>query len=333
MGGATFIGGENMSRYVLKRLGWLILTTLVVAILIFTIMYFVPGDPGRLILGNTATEEEIYNYDEQLGLHDPFIVQLGRYMSDTFLHLDLGTSYIFKVPVVSEFASRLPRTLILGLLCMVISAVIGIPLGILCALKRNSILDHGAMVIAMLGVSVPQFWLALMMVILFSLKLGWLPPYGFGGIEYWVMPVIAGSVGGIAMNARQTRSAVLETIRADFVTTARAKGVHEQSVIYKHMLPNAMIPIINLLGGTFAMAIGGTVVIESVFQFPGVGYYMLQGITQRDYPVVRSCILILAIFSTLAMLIVDLVYAYLDPRIKAQYVNSSAKRVKKKEVA
>ncbi len=319
-----------MLRYVIKRLGWLVLTTVVVAILIFTIMYFVPGDPGRLILGNTATEEEIYNYDEALGLHDPFLIQLGRYLSDTFLHADLGTSYIFKVPVIHEFASRLPRTLILGLLCMAISAAVGIPLGVLCALKRNSLVDHGLMIIAMIGVSLPQFWLALLMVILFSLKLNWLPPYGFGGIRYWIMPVIAGSVGGVAMNARQTRSAVLETIRADFVTTARAKGLPERKVVYKHMLPNAMIPIINLLGGTFAMAIGGTVVIESVFQFPGIGYYMLQGITQRDYPVVRSCILILAIFSTVAMLLVDLIYAYLDPRIKAQYVSMSSGKKKGK---
>ena len=322
-----------MSRYVIKRLGWLVLTTIVVAILIFTIMFFVPGSPGKLILGNTATEAEVYAYEEQLGLHDPFIVQLFRYLRDTFLRLDLGTSYSFHVPVIEEFASRLPRTLILGLLCMVISAAVGIPLGIMCALKRNSVIDHGLMILAMAGVSVPQFWLALLMVILFSLRLHWLPPYGFGGIEYWIMPVIAGSVGGIAMNARQTRSAVLETIRADFVTTARSKGVPERKVIYKHMLPNAMIPIINLLGGTFAMAIGGTVVIESVFQFPGIGYYMLAGINALDYPVVRGCILILAIFSTLAMLVVDLVYAFLDPRIKAQYVNASKKKTKQKEVA
>lgn len=321
-----------MSRYVLKRLGWLILTTAVVAVLIFTIMYFVPGSPGKLILGTTATAEDVWNYEETLGLHDPFLVQLGRYLRDTFLRLDFGTSYQYKVPVLQEFAVRLPRTLVLGLLCMALSALIGIPLGILCALKRNTIVDHGMMVFAMMGVSLPQFWLALLMVMLFSLNLHWLPPYGFGGISYWIMPVIAGSVGGIAMTARQTRSAVLETIRADFVTTARAKGVKNWKVIYKHMLPNAMIPIINMMGGTFAMAIGGTVVIEQVFQFPGVGFYMLSGTTSRDYPVVRGCILILAIFSTLAMLLTDLVYAWLDPRIKAQYVSASAKKLKKKEV-
>ncbi len=318
-----------MGKYVLKRLAWMLLTTVVVAILIFTIMFFVPGSPGKLILGTTATEEEAWNYDEALGLHDPYLVQLGRYLSET-VRLDFGTSYQYKVSVIDEFAARLPRTLTLGLLCMAISTVVGIPIGIICALKRNTIIDHGMMVFSMLGVSLPQFWLALLMVILFALKLHWLPPYGFdGGIEYWIMPVIAGSVGGIAMTARQTRSAVLETIRADFVTTARAKGLPNFKVIYKHMLPNAMIPIINMLGGTFAMAIGGTVVIESVFQFPGVGLYMLSGTTSRDYPVVRGCILILAIFSTLAMLLTDLVYAWLDPRIKAQYVSASAKKLKK----
>jgi len=319
-----------MSRYVIKRLGWLVLTTVVISILIFTIMYFVPGDPGRLILGTMATAEEVAAYNEALGLNDPFFVQLLRYLNATFLHLDLGTSYLFKVPVISEFAARLPRTLGLGISCMAISAVIGIPLGILCALKRNSLVDHGTMILAMAGVSIPQFWLALLMVILFARNLGWLPPFGFGGLRYWIMPIVAGSMGGIAMIARQTRSATLETIRADFVTTAEAKGLPNIKVLYKHMLPNAMIPIINLMGGTFAMAIGGTVVIESVFQFPGVGFYMLSGITSRDYPVVRSCILILAIFSTLAMLVVDLIYAYLDPRIKAQYVNTSAKKAKRR---
>ena len=320
-----------MWRYVLERLLWMVLTTIVVAVIIFTIMFFVPGDPGKLILGNTATAEDVWNYDEQYGLHDPYIVQLGRYMRDTFLRFDFGTSYIYKVPVLSEFGARLPRTLVLGLSSVVIGALLGIPIGIMCALKRNSITDHGLMILAMAGISVPQFWLALLMVILFSLKLGWLPPYGFGGIEYWIMPIVANCVGGIAMIARQTRSAVLETIRADFVTTARAKGLPEGKVIYKHMLPNAMIPIINLLGGSFAMSIAGTVVIETVFQFPGIGNYMMNGINSRDYPVVRGCILVLAVFSTVTMLLVDLVYAFIDPRIKAQYTATSAKKLKKKE--
>jgi peptide/nickel transport system permease protein len=180
------------------------------------------------------------------------------------------------------------------------------------------------MILAMAGISMPDFWLALMMILLFSVKLKWLPPFGIGSWQNWIMPVIACSVQGVAVNARQTRSAVLETIRADFVTTARAKGVPEHDVIYKHMLPNALIPVINMLGGAFGRAIAGTVVIETVFSFPGVGVYMMNGINGRDYPVVRGCVLVLAAFSAVAVLIVDLIYGFIDPRIKAQYEGGGA---------
>lgn len=182
------------------------------------------------------------------------------------------------------------------------------------------------MLFSMIGISIPAFWLALLMVMLFSMQLGWLPAFGIATWKHWIMPVVAGAVSGIAMDARQTRSAVLETIRADFVTTARAKGLKENLVVYKHMLPNALIPVINALGGRLAGAIAGTVVIENVFTFPGIGMYLMQGITTRDYPVVRSCVLILAIFSSLVMLLIDLFYAYIDPRIKAQYVRMSQKK-------
>ena len=183
---------------------------------------------------------------------------------------------------------------------------------------------------AVLQMAAVSLWFALMMVVLFSVKLGWLPPFGIGSWKHWIMPIIANSISGIAMNARQTRSAVLETIRADFVTTARAKGLPEGKVIYKHMLPNALIPVINGLGMQLSMCVGGTVVIESVFSFPGIGNYMLNGINGLDYPVVRGCVLILAAVSAVMTLLVDLVYGFLDPRIKAQYVNYAAKKGAKK---
>ena len=310
-----------MWRYIVKRLLWMVLTTLCVALIIFTIMYFFPGDPAELILGSTATAEELEAYREYLGLNEPYIVQLATYMSDTFLHLDLGTAWVTKVDILEELGRRVPRTLALGWTCIILNSIIGIPLGVTCALKRNSIWDRGVMVFAMLGVSMPDFWVALMLVIIFSQKLGWLPSYGIGSLKHWIMPVIAGSIQGIATNARQTRSAVLETIRADFVTTARAKGLTENTVVYKHMLPNAIIPVVGQLGAAFGRAIGGTVVIETVFSFPGVGSFMTTAVTSHDIPVVRSCVLVLAIFSTVANLLVDICYAYLDPRIKAQYVS------------
>lgn len=315
-----------MWRYVVQRLLWMIAIVACVAVIIFTIMFFVPGDPAAIALGSTATQAEIDNWREINGLNDSYLAQLGRYLSDTFLHFDLGTSYAYKVPVIQEFAKRVPRTLTLGLITILVDALIGIPLGVTAAMHQNRPVDRVLMVIAMIGVSLPDFWLALMLIIVFSLKLGWLPAMGIGGIQYWVMPVISAAVAGIAMNARQTRSAVLETKRADFITTARAKGLREALVIYKHMMPNALIPVINNLGTQFAVVIAGTVVIESVFSFPGIGLYLLSGISARDYPVIRGCVLILAIFASLAVLVVDLIYAFIDPRIKAQYANTAAKK-------
>jgi peptide/nickel transport system permease protein len=319
-----------MWRYVVQRLLWLVVILVCVSILIFTIMYFVQGDPALIALGSESTVEEREAWRDNYGLNDPYIVQLGNYLYNTFIKFDLGTSYTQKTTVVSEFAKRLPRTATLGIICLVINVVVGIPLGIACALHRNTAIDYILTVLAMLGMCIPGFWLALMMVVLFSLKLGWLPAFGIGSWKCWIMPVIAGSISGIAGNVRQTRSAVLETIRADFVTTARAKGVSEHNVIYKHMLPNALIPILAMLGGAFGRVISGTVVIETVFSFPGVGTYMLTGTSNRDYPIVRGCVLILAAFSAIVVLLVDLAYAMVDPRIKAQYVSYSKKKGGKK---
>jgi len=318
-----------MWKYILNRLLWLIVIMLCVAVLIFTIMWFVPGDPAQIMLGAGATNADIQALREQMGLNRPYLVQLGEYMYNTFIRFDFGTSYVYKVPVIEEFMTRLPRTLGLGLISILISACIGIPLGVYAALHRNHFQDQGLLLFCMVFVSLPQAWLGLELIVLFSVKLGWLPTSGIDSWKCWIMPVITNCIGTIAMNARQTRSAVLETIRSDFVTTAKAKGCAEQSVIWKHMMPNALVPIVNMLGGSFAAVIGGTVVIENIFAFPGIGQYMLTGINGRDYPVVRSCVLILALFAAVVVLLTDLVYAYLDPRIKAQYVAQGSKRTRK----
>lgn len=315
-----------MWRYIVKRLLWMVFVFVGVAFLIFTIMFFCPGDPAELILGSEATTEELEAYREKLGLNDSYIEQLSRFLFDLFIKFDFGTSYTKHVDVLDELLNRAPRTITLGWTCIILNTLIGVPLGIMCALHRNSIWDRGFMVLAMAGISMPGFWFALMMVILFTKELGWLPQYGIGTWKHWVMPIISGSLAGIANNARQTRSAVLETIRADFVTTARAKGVKGHDVTYKHMLPNALIPIVGGIGMRFGGAIAGTVVIETVFSFPGIGTYMMSGITSRDYPVVRSCILVLALFAAFATLLTDLAYGFIDPRIKAQYVNYGAKK-------
>ena len=315
-----------MWKYIVKRLLWLILIAWCVALLIFTIMWFVPGDPAEMILGQEASFEELEFYREMHGLKDPFFVQMFRFLYDTFIRFDLGISYVYKTPVIQEMLVRVPRSLALGWISIGLNTIIGIPLGIFTARHRNSFGDQGVMVAAMVGISMPQFWFALMMVVLFAQILGWLPPFGIGTWKHWVMPVISCSIAGISMNARQTRAAVLEHIRSDYVVTARAKGLPERTVDYKHMLPNALIPVLNQLGGALGRTISGTIVVETVFAFPGMGTYMLTGITQRDYPVVRSCILVLALFSAIVMLLVDLAYGFIDPRIKAQYVQSGKKK-------
>jgi peptide/nickel transport system permease protein len=203
---------------------------------------------------------------------------------------------------------------------MIVSVIIGIPLGIVAAVHQGRWQDNVSILISMLGISIPGFWLALMLILLFSVKLGWLPAYGIGGWEYYVMPVLSNCLGTVAMNARQTRSAMLDVIRSDYVTTARAKGVSERNVIYKHALPNAMIPIITLLGTGFGSSLGGTVIVESIFVMPGIGTYITSAISSLDYPAVRGSVVILAIAFSFIMLAVDLIYAFVDPRIKAQYI-------------
>lgn len=306
-----------MWKYILKRLLMMVLVVLGVAILIFTIMYFTPGDPAQILLGSTATEEQLAAKRAEMGLDQPYIVQLGKFLLD-ILHLDFGTSYLYGTPIVDELRVRFPRTVILAAACMIVS-LIGIPLGIVAAVHQGKWQDRLAIFLSLIGISIPGFWLALVLVLVFSVKLGWFPPYGIGGPIYYVLPIISNSLGSIAMNARQTRSGMLDVIRSDYVTTARAKGVKEHDVIYKHALKNALIPIITLLGNGFGSSLGGTVVIETIFVIPGIGLYMTQAINQLDYPVVRGCVVVLAIVFSLIMLAVDLIYAYVDPRIKAEY--------------
>jgi peptide/nickel transport system permease protein len=309
-----------MWKYILKRLGMMIFVVLGVAIVIFTIMFFVPGDPAEIILGTSATPDQVEYLRTQMGLDKPYIVQLGAFLRDTFLRFDLGTSYTSKGSIAAEIAVRFPRTLNLALWSMIVSVVIGLPLGIVAAVHQGKWQDNAAILISMLGLSIPGFWLALMMVLLFSVKLGWLPAYGIGGWKYYIMPVLSNSLGNIAMNSRQTRSAMLDVIRSDYVTTARAKGVSEKNVIYKHALPNALIPIITLLGTGFGTSLGGTVIVESIFVMPGIGTYITSAISSLDYPAVRGSVVILAIAFSFIMLAVDLIYALVDPRIKAQYI-------------
>lgn len=308
-----------MWRYILKRILSLIFVLAGTAIVIFTIMYFVPGDVTMTMLGRDASAEDRALLLASLGLDKPYLVQLGTYLYNVFFKFDFGISYVYNVPVVEELASRIPRTLLLGCTSILVNALIGIPLGIVAALHQNKWQDTLCMVLALLFVSVPPFWLALQLVNVFAVRLGWLPAYGIGSIRNYILPVIAASMAGVASNARQTRSSMLEVIRADYITTARAKGISEGRVIKSHMFPNALIPVVTSLGVGLGKSIAGQVVIETIFAIPGVGMYLLTGINNHDYPIVRGSVIILSFFSAVVMLLVDIVYAAIDPRIKAQY--------------
>ena len=314
-----------MGRYILKRLLWMIPVILGVTILIFSIMYIVPGDPAQIIAGDFATEAELNELREEMGLNDPYIVQLGRYMYNVFIKLDFGNSYSTGKPVMAELLVRLPRTMIVGFTAMILSLAVGIPLGVIAAVHRNGWGDRVSMIIALLGISMPQFWIALLMVVLFAVKLGWLPAQGIDSLVSYLMPSIALCFGGLAGQARQSRSSMLEVIRSDYVVTARSKGLTEREVIVKHALPNALMPIITLAGSQLAHVFGGAVAIESVFAIPGIGSYLVTAVHKRDYTVIQGSVILLAVVFSLVMLLVDLTYGFIDPRIKAQFAGKGKK--------
>ena len=322
-----------MGKYITKRILWLIPVIVGVTFLIFTIMFFIPGDPVAIMLGSSATQAEIEQAREMLGLNGSYLHRFWNYASGVFLRFDLGTSFQYGTSVTADMLTRFPRTFTLAVASMLISICVGVPLGVIAATHQNTVSDRASMIVAMFGVSMPSFWLAILLVLLFSMKLGLLPSYGIGGLKFYILPAIANSFGGIAGFARQTRSSVLECIRADYVTTARAKGVSEKKVLMGHILPNSMIPIITYAGTQFSGLLGGAIVIENVFTIPGIGTYMVQAINYRDYGAVQGSVIFSAITFSVVMLIVDVIYAYVDPRIKAQYENKqrSTKNGKNKE--
>lgn len=310
-----------MSKFVIKRILVMIPVLLGVTLLIFTMMYFTDGNPARLILGDMATEEQIQELEDKMGLNDPFLTRYFNYLSG-LLHGDLGTSYVTGQPVADEIMARLPVTIKISFFCMLFAVAIGIPIGILSAVKQYSVLDNLAMVLALAGISLPNFWFALMLVLVFSVGLGILPPSGLYGPQYYVLPVISISASAVATITRMTRSSMLEVIRADYIRTARAKGQTENAIIFRHALLNALIPIITVVGLQFAATLSGTVVNEQIFAIPGIGKLMVDAIKARNYPVVQGGVVVLALLFSVLNLIIDLIYAFVDPRIRSQYVKS-----------
>ncbi|MDR1966034.1 MAG: ABC transporter permease [Synergistaceae bacterium] len=308
-----------MIRYIIRRVLFLFPVLVGVAFCVFTLLYITPGDPARMILGDMATEEAMNRFRQTEGLNDPFLVQFGNYVLKAVTKGDIGRSYVTKRPVMHEIMQAFPSTLKLAAFAMAIAVIVGIPCGILSAIKQYSFFDVITMIFAMIGLSMPVFWLGLLLIILFSVQLKWLPSSGFDTFKSMILPSVALSAQAISMVTRMTRSSMLEVIRADYIRTARSKGQKESVVIWVHALHNALIPVVTICGLQFGALLAGAILTESIFAIPGVGRLMVESIKARDYPVVQGAVLFVAVAFSIVNLLVDLAYAFINPRIKAQY--------------
>lgn len=304
-----------MIKYVVKRLLLLIPVILGVLLIVFSIMNLTPSSPGRLILGIQASEEDVAKLDHDLGYDKPFAVRFTDYVVNA-LKGDFGKSYRTSRPVAEEINNRFPTTLRLAILAVITSVLIGVPLGVLSAVKQYSFLDLISTVTAMFMASVPGFWLGLMMMLLFSLKLGWTPVSGAESWSSYILPTLTLAIPSSASLLRLTRSTMLETIRQDYIRTARAKGLSEFQVITRHALRNALLPIVTVLGPTVAGLLTGSFVVESIFGIPGLGKYFVNSVSQRDYTTIMGVTIFYAAFLMAMTLVVDVFYCLIDPRIK-----------------
>jgi len=297
-----------------------------VSFIVFCMIYFTPGDPAEYILGVEATPESIATLREELGFNKGFWGQFADYVVRIVTKGDFGTSYTTRRSVTTELLERFPHTLRLAAMGVALATVVGIGAGIVAATRQYSIFDNMATVFALTGISMPNFWTGLMLIIVFSVYLGWLPSSGFAGPSQWILPTVTTGLASAATIMRQTRSSVLEVIRQDYVATARAKGQTEPVIVFKHVLRNALIPVLTVIGIQLGMLLGGAIMVETIFSIPGIGKLMVDSITVKNYPMVQGGVLFIALSFSLVNLIVDILYAFVDPRIRSQY---SRKRVKK----
>ena len=308
-----------MVGFIIKRLLMLIPVILGVVLVVFILAHIAPGDPARVILGEAAAPEAIAALRAEMGLDDPLLIQYGRFVINA-VQLDFGTSYRTGRSVFQEIVEiRFPNTMRLAGMGIVLALILGIPLGILSAIKQYTPFDFGATFVGLLGVSIPNFWLGLMMMMLFTVTLGWLPATGFAEPIQWIMPTIAIGTNSSAIIMRMTRSSMLECIRQDYIRTARAKGQKESVVIFRHALRNALIPVITTAGLSFGFLLGGAVLTETIFAINGVGSFLVSSIMDRDFAAVRGGVILIAVSFTVVNLFVDILYAFIDPRIRSQY--------------
>ncbi len=312
-----------MIGIVLRRLGSAVPILLIVSLITFGMIHLIPGDPAAAIAGLSATPEQIAVLREQLGLDQPLLAQLFHWYV-ALLHGDLGRSLLMGQPVVQVTFERLPVTLALSAYALVLTLVFGLVGGVIAALKHNSITDQVAMMLAMVGISMPNFWLGLLMILFFAVWLGWLPTGGYiaftddplGWLRTSTMPAISLALLQVGLLARITRSTMLEVLRQDYIRTARAKGLPRRMVVVKHALSNALIPITTVVGIIVSLLISGSVVTESLFSIPGIGQLLTQAVLNRDYPMVQGGLLIVTAVLVLVNILVDVSYAMLDPRVR-----------------
>ena len=313
-------------KYVIKRLLMMVPVVLGTILILYLMMMAVAGDPAELILGENASQEQYDELREDLGLNDPILVRYGKYVWDIVSKGDFGNSWYTSKPVAEGILERFPTTAGLASCGIFIMIVIGIPIGVISAIKQYTWVDNLAVTLGMVGVSMPNFWLGLELIIIFALKLGWLPASGFYGPAYWILPGITVGINSAATVMRTTRSSVLECVRQDYVRTARAKGQSEQKVVVHHVLRNALIPILTVIGMQFGIALGGAVVVETIFSIPGRGKYIVDAIGKRDFPIVLGGVVLLAICFSVVNLVVDLLYAIVDPRMRTQFQGGKKKK-------
>ena len=302
-----------MYRFILKRLLMMIPVVIGVSLLIFVIIDMIPGDPGSNLLGPGARQEDIDLMNEQLGFDRPLLQRYGSYMYNAIVKLDLGKSYATKKPVFTEVINRLPVSLKVAFNAIMFSIVFGVPLGVLSAVKQNTVFDRVPTGLALLLASQPAFLIGLVLMLVFSLRLGWFPVTGVASWKSYIMPMIALGLPNGGRQLRFTRSSMLETIRQDYVRTAKAKGAPSRVVIWKHAMKNALLPVITVAGNSFGSLIGSAIATETLFGLPGLGTFIVNGIKQKDVPVVTGGIIILAVLFSFVILAVDISYAFADP--------------------
>ena len=304
-----------MGNFLLRRLLLLIPVLWGVATLVFLLLHFIPGDPVDLMLGDSALGTDRETLRDQLGLNDPLIVQYLRYFGD-LLQGDWGTSLFSKKPVFEEIMERVPATMELMFGAMVVTILVAMPLGLIAAVNKGTWIDQGAMIFSLLGVSLPNFWLGPMLILLLSIHFDLLPVNERGGLEHLILPALTLGTSLASILARITRSSVVETLQAEYIRTARSKGISELRILFRHALRNALIPIVTVIGLQVGVLLSGAIITEAIFDWPGLGNLLISAINSRNYPLVQGCVLFIAGSYVMVNLVIDLLYAYIDPRIR-----------------